>query len=135
MTARNPLNLEPTLEVDPSMRSDMPERDAEGYLVEPGDWNEDVARALALEENIELGDDHWDTIRFMRDYYDEHQVITDGKGRAEEAVRAVSLRLREAGLQDRRHASSARVEHGVIRLFEKAGASPSVRVQPLPGSD
>jgi len=62
-----------------SMSTDMPERDAEGYLIEPGDWNEDIAQALAQEENIQLNDDHWDTIRFMRDYYDEHQVIADAR--------------------------------------------------------
>ncbi|MDP3419975.1 MAG: TusE/DsrC/DsvC family sulfur relay protein, partial [Thiobacillus sp.] len=37
----------------------MPERDAEGYLVEPENWNDDIAQALAREENIELSDDHW----------------------------------------------------------------------------
>lgn len=57
----------------------MPERDAEGYLVEPGDWNEDVARVLAVDEDIQLNDDHWDVIRFMRDYYDEHQVAADAR--------------------------------------------------------
>ncbi|MCL5060136.1 MAG: TusE/DsrC/DsvC family sulfur relay protein [Candidatus Thermoplasmatota archaeon] len=61
------------------MSTDLPERDAEGYLIEPGDWNEEVARALAQEENIQLTDDHWDTIRFMRDYYEEHQVIADAR--------------------------------------------------------
>jgi tRNA 2-thiouridine synthesizing protein E len=57
----------------------LPERDVEGYLVEPADWNEDVAVALAQEENIELGDDHWNAIRFMREYYDEHQVAADAR--------------------------------------------------------
>ena len=55
----------------------MPERDAEGYLIEPGDWNEAVAEALAQDENIELNDDHWDVLRFMRDFYEEHQVAAD----------------------------------------------------------
>ncbi len=59
--------------------SDMPPRDAEGYLVEPADWNEDIARALAHEEQLALGDDHWDAIRFMRDYYDEHQIAADAR--------------------------------------------------------
>jgi len=58
---------------------DMPELDAEGYLVEPMDWNDDVARALARAENIELGDDHWDVICFMRAYYEEHQVAADAR--------------------------------------------------------
>jgi len=55
----------------------MHECDAEGYLVEPGDWNEEVARALAQDENIQMNDDHWDVLRFMRDFYEEHQVAAD----------------------------------------------------------
>jgi dissimilatory sulfite reductase related protein len=58
---------------------DMPQRDAEGYLIEPGDWSEDVARALAREENIELSEDHWDAINFMRDFYEENQVAADAR--------------------------------------------------------
>lgn len=63
--------------IDPVMV--MPERDAEGYLIEPGDWNEAVAQVLAQDENIVLNDDHWDAIRFMREYYDEHQVAADAR--------------------------------------------------------
>ena len=58
---------------------DMPELDAEGYLVEPADWNEEIAQALAAEEDIELKDVHWDVIRFMRAYYEEHQVAADAR--------------------------------------------------------
>ena len=61
------------------MSTDMPERDAEGYLVDPGDWNEDVAKMLAEEENLALNDDHWDAIRFMRDFYEENQVAADAR--------------------------------------------------------
>ncbi len=59
--------------------SEMPARDAEGYLVEPTEWNEAVATALAREQDIELDDDHWDAIRFMRQYYDKHQVAADAR--------------------------------------------------------
>jgi tRNA 2-thiouridine synthesizing protein E len=55
----------------------MPNTDEEGYLIEPQDWNEGVARQLALQENIQLTEDHWDAIRFMRDYYAEHQIAPD----------------------------------------------------------
>ncbi|MBT9568460.1 MAG: TusE/DsrC/DsvC family sulfur relay protein [Thiobacillus sp.] len=57
----------------------MPERDVEGYLIDPGDWNEDVARMLARDENIELTDDHWHVLNFMREYYDEHQIAADAR--------------------------------------------------------
>jgi tRNA 2-thiouridine synthesizing protein E len=57
----------------------MPERDAEGYLIEPADWNETIAQALAQEEQIALNDDHWDAIRFMREYFEEHQIAADAR--------------------------------------------------------
>ena len=57
----------------------LPALDAEGYLVEPADWTEDVARALAAREGIELGPDHWDVLRFMRRYYDENRIAADAR--------------------------------------------------------
>ena len=57
----------------------MLERDGEGYLVDPADWNEEVARALAQDENIERNGDHWDVLHFMRDFYEENQVAADAR--------------------------------------------------------
>jgi TusE/DsrC/DsvC family sulfur relay protein len=56
---------------------EIPAIDDEGYLVDPSDWNENLARVMARQENIELGDAHWVAIHFMRDFYQEHQVIPD----------------------------------------------------------
>lgn len=61
------------------MQLPAPNVDAEGYLIEPLDWNEDLAKAFARQENIELNDDHWDVICFMRDYFEEHQVAPDAR--------------------------------------------------------
>lgn len=55
------------------------ETDAEGYLVDPADWNEDVARVLAAREGLILGDEHWRVIRFMRDWLDQHGVTADAR--------------------------------------------------------
>jgi tRNA 2-thiouridine synthesizing protein E len=52
-------------------------RDNEGYLIEPDDWNETIATELAAEENIQLTDQHWLAIRFMRDYYAQHKIAPD----------------------------------------------------------
>lgn len=57
----------------------MPPMDAEGYLIEPVLWTEDVARMLASHEGIELTEEHWDVIRFMRRYFEEHQVAPDAR--------------------------------------------------------
>lgn len=57
----------------------LPALDEEGYLVEPGEWNEAVAEQLARAEDVRLTDAHWDVIRFMREYYEEHQVAPDAR--------------------------------------------------------
>lgn len=48
--------------------------DAEGYLIHLDDWSEEFARVLAREEALELTDEHWEVIRFIRDFHQEHQV-------------------------------------------------------------
>ncbi|MBK1716195.1 TusE/DsrC/DsvC family sulfur relay protein [Thiocystis violacea] len=40
--------------------------DSEGYLVDPSDWSEDFARALARQEGLALNAEHWEVIRFLR---------------------------------------------------------------------
>ncbi len=55
----------------------LPDTDGEGYLIEPNQWNEEIAEEFAKQENIELNNDHWDAINFMREYYAEHQIAPD----------------------------------------------------------
>jgi TusE/DsrC/DsvC family sulfur relay protein len=50
------------------------ETDEEGYLVNRTDWNEDLAKAMAQQDNCELTDNHWEVINFLREYYDEYQI-------------------------------------------------------------
>jgi tRNA 2-thiouridine synthesizing protein E len=59
--------------------NNMPALDSEGYLIEPGDWNESVAQELARHIDIALDEDHWYVIRFMRAYQAEHQVSADAR--------------------------------------------------------
>lgn len=57
--------------------TELPAMDDEGYLIDPVDWNEQLAIALGRQENIQLTEAHWDALHFMREYYQEHQVIPD----------------------------------------------------------
>lgn len=50
------------------------ETDEEGYLVNLGDWNEEVAKVLAQQDELELKDTHWEVINFLREYYEEYQI-------------------------------------------------------------
>lgn len=61
------------------MIAELPRTDEEGYIVEPGEWTEALAEHFAGVENIQLTPEHWDVIRFMRSYYEEHQVAPDAR--------------------------------------------------------
>ena len=50
------------------------ETDEEGYIVNLSDWDEDVANELAKEEGIDMSDNHWEVVNFLREYYDEYQI-------------------------------------------------------------
>ncbi|MCP4696313.1 MAG: TusE/DsrC/DsvC family sulfur relay protein [Gammaproteobacteria bacterium] len=50
------------------------EVDEEGYLVNLNDWNESVAKTLAEQDGIELSNNHWEVVNFLREYYDEYQI-------------------------------------------------------------
>ncbi len=52
-------------------------RDEQGYLIDPEDWTEAVARALAAEEGITLDERYWPILRFMRRYWEENRVAPD----------------------------------------------------------
>ena len=50
------------------------ETDEEGYLTNLSDWNEDVAKVLAGQDELELTESHWEVINFLREYYEEYQI-------------------------------------------------------------
>lgn len=50
------------------------ETNEEGYLLNLGDWSEEVAEYLAQQDDIELTNEHWEIINFLREYYDEYQM-------------------------------------------------------------
>ena len=52
-------------------------RDMEGYVVNPEDWNPELASQLAEEEHLVLDQDYWRILYFMRRYWLEHRVAPD----------------------------------------------------------
>ena len=48
--------------------------DSEGYIVNMDEWSEDFVRAQAKREHLDLTDEHWEVVMFLRAYYDEHGV-------------------------------------------------------------
>ena len=48
--------------------------DEEGYLVDIASWNEELADLIAKDEEIDMTDEHWEVVNFLRDYYNEYQI-------------------------------------------------------------
>ena len=51
------------------------ETDEQGVLLDPADWSEEFARALAEHDGFELFVDHWELIWYFRDYFEETQTV------------------------------------------------------------
>jgi len=50
------------------------EVDEEGYLLNPEDWNKELAEAIAKTEEIEMTEKQWEVVNFLKDYYKEYQI-------------------------------------------------------------
>ncbi len=50
------------------------ESDEEGYLIDIGSWNKELADLIAKDEEIEMTDEHWEVVNFLREYYNEYQI-------------------------------------------------------------
>ena len=50
------------------------ESDEEGYLIDLSAWNEQLADLIAKDEEIDMTDEHWEVVNFLRDYYNEYQI-------------------------------------------------------------
>lgn len=48
--------------------------DSEGYIVNMADWSKDFVIAQAKREGLELTNEHWEVVQFLRDYFEKHGV-------------------------------------------------------------
>lgn len=48
--------------------------DADGYLQDSQQWSEALALVIAAEEHLSLTPEHWEVVRFVRDFYLEYNT-------------------------------------------------------------
>ena len=48
-----------------------------GWLEDLSEWSEQVAYGIAKNENVELGDEHWDVINTAREYFEEYGTVAE----------------------------------------------------------
>ena len=50
------------------------EHDEEGYILDVTNWNEDLAKVIAVDEGLDMTEEHWEVVNFLREYYNEYQI-------------------------------------------------------------
>lgn len=55
------------------------ERDEEGFLLDPADWHPALMESLAEEMELELTPLRLEVVKFIRDYFDERQVVPEAR--------------------------------------------------------
>lgn len=94
------------------------ETDKFGYLVDVADWDRDIAEQTAQNENIQLTDEHWQVVEFVRRFYLEFNTSP--------AIRAlVKAMAKEYGPEK----GNSRYLH---RLFPKGPAKQATKIAGLP---
>lgn len=96
-------------------------RDADGFLIDPADWSEEIAVQLAREAGIELTPAHWEILYLLRDFFAHHDIAP--------AMRAlVNLVRRELGGEKGRSVY-------LLALFPDSPAKLASRIAGLPKPD
>ena len=84
-------------------------------MIDPGAWDERVAEAIASEEGVaQMSDKHWGVVRFIRNYWQEHDLAPP-----------VRLICSEVGVSVRE----------IYKLFRSGPARGACRVAGLPKPD
>ena len=90
-----------------------------GFLADFSQWTDEIGKALAAEEGLELTECHWTAIHFLRDYY--HQLEIPPSPRT--MIKAVGDKIASGGTCTRRTLEG---------LFPKGGCKQACRIAGLP---
>lgn len=94
------------------------ETDTEGYLKESSQWSEPLAVVIAENEGITLSPEHWEVVRFVRDFYLEFNTSP--------AIRMLVKAMANKFGEDKGNSRY------LYRLFPKGPAKQATKIAGLP---
>ncbi|HBV4470697.1 sulfurtransferase TusE [Klebsiella aerogenes] len=94
------------------------ETDSEGYLKETTQWSEAMAEVIAAQEGISLSVEHWEVVRFVRDFYLEFNTSP--------AIRMLVKAMANKFGEDKGNSRY------LYRLFPKGPAKQATKIAGLP---
>ena len=94
------------------------EVDEEGYITDINLWSEDLAHLIAEGEEIDMTNEHWEVVNFLREYYEEYQVAP--------AVRVLTKAIKKTLGPDKGNSSY------LYELFPYGPAKQACKIAGLP---
>jgi tRNA 2-thiouridine synthesizing protein E len=91
--------------------------DPKGHMLDLPEWNEYLAHDLAHDEGLELTEEHWDVIYFLRDKYREYG-------------HEITARMLLKGLEEQFQGDGGR--RHLFQLFPKGPVKQGSRIAGLP---
>ena len=92
--------------------------DKHGYLLQLDDWSEAIAGHIAELENIEMTDNHWEVVHFVRNFYKEYKTSP--------AIRMLVKAMAKQLGEDKGNSKY------LYKLFPKGPAKQATRIAGLP---
>ena len=94
------------------------ETDNDGYLKDSSQWSEGLAEVIAAQEGITLTAEHWEVVRFVRDFYLEFNTSP--------AIRMLVKAMAKAFGEEKGN------RRYLYRLFPKGPAKQATKIAGLP---
>ncbi|MBS1206008.1 MAG: sulfur relay protein TusE [Proteobacteria bacterium] len=94
------------------------ETDSEGYLKDTTLWSEVLAEVIAQQESIALSPEHWEVVRFVREFYLEFNTSP-----------AIRMLVKAMGNKFGEEKGNSRY---LYRLFPKGPAKQATKIAGLP---
>ncbi|WP_313449528.1 sulfurtransferase TusE [Atlantibacter hermannii] len=94
------------------------ETDNDGYLKDSSQWSEGLAKVIAAQEGITLTAEHWEVVRFVRDFYLEFNTSP--------AIRMLVKAMAKAFGEEKGNSRY------LYRLFPKGPAKQATKIAGLP---
>jgi len=94
------------------------ETDNEGFLQDLSEWSPELAEYMATLDELELTDDHWEVINYIREYYEDYRIAP-----------AVRILIKAMGRRLGRDKASSRY---LYQLFPYGPAKQACRYAGLP---
>ncbi|SFT55201.1 tRNA 2-thiouridine synthesizing protein E [Kosakonia arachidis] len=94
------------------------ETDSEGYLKDTSLWSEALAEVIAQQESITLSPEHWEVVRFVREFYLEFNTSP-----------AIRMLVKAMGNKFGEEKGNSRY---LYRLFPKGPAKQATKIAGLP---